>query len=193
MLISITGKLGSGKSTICGKLSDTYGFEIFSTGSINREVARKLGISTLELNERLKKDHSLDDEIDSMVTKVSIDRKDDKLIFDSRMAWHFAVDTFKVFLTIDPMVAAERVMKNQRGAEERYDSVEDACAGLTKRGNVERERFMQIYGVDYFDPNNYNIIVDTTTRTPDEIVNIIINNFESYCKDKDAFDSPKVF
>ena len=100
MLISITGKLGSGKSTICGILSERYGYEIFSTGSINREVARKLGITTLELNERLKIDHSLDDEIDGTVTRISIERKDDKLIFDSRMAWHFAKDTFKIFLTI---------------------------------------------------------------------------------------------
>ena len=191
MLISITGKLGSGKSTICNILKDRYGFEIFSTGSINREVARKLGITTLELNERLKIDHSLDDEIDGTVTRISKERKDDKLIFDSRMAWHFAVDTFKVFLTIDPTVAAERVMKNQRGAEERYESVEDARAGLIKRGDVERERFMQIYGVDYFDPNNYNVIVDTTTRTPEEIVNIIMEAFDSYSSKPESFVSPQ--
>ena len=52
------------------------------------------------------------------------------MIFDSRMAWHFAKDTFKIFLTIDPMEAATRVMKNQRGAEEHYTSVEDACEML---------------------------------------------------------------
>ena len=192
MLISITGKLGSGKSTVCGILNEKYGFEIFSTGSINREVARKLGITTLELNERLKIDHSLDDEIDNTVTRISIERKDDKLIFDSRMAWHFAKDTFKVFLTIDPLVAAERVMKNQRGEEERYSSVEDACEGLIKRGNVERERFLQIYGVDYFDSNNYNLIVETTSRTPDEIVSIIMKEFESYSNNSAAFTSPKI-
>ncbi len=191
MLISITGKLGSGKSTICGILSEKYGYEIFSTGSINREVARKLGITTLELNERLKIDHSLDDEIDSTVTRLSIEKKDEKLIFDSRMAWHFAKDTFKIFLTIDPMEAARRVMLNQRGAEERYESVEEACAGLIKRGNVERERFIQIYGVDYFDNNNYNLIVDTTSRTPEEIVNIIMMNYELYCADSKAYGEPK--
>ena len=192
MLISITGRLGSGKSTVCNIMKERYGFEIFSTGTINREYARRLGITTLELNKRLNEDPSLDHEIDGTVTKLSEERKDDKLIFDSRMAWHFAKNTFKIFLTIDPMVAADRVMKNQRGAEERYESVEDACAGLIKRGNVERERFMQIYGVDYFDPNNYNLIVDTTTRTPEEIVNIIVENFESYCSDSAAFTSPKI-
>lgn len=191
MLISITGKLGSGKSTICGILKERYGFEIFSTGTINREFARRLGITTLELNERLKEDPSLDKEIDGTVTKLSIEKKDEKLIFDSRMAWHFAKDTFKIFLTIDPMEAATRVMKNQRGAEERYDSVEDACNGLIKRGNVERERFIQIYGVDYFDHNNYNLIVDTTSRTPEEIVAIIVENYESYCAGAEAYVSPK--
>ena len=191
MLISITGRLGSGKSTVCGILNQKYGFEIFSTGTINREFARRLGITTLELNEKLKEDPSLDKEIDGTVTKLSIEKKDEKLIFDSRMAWHFAKDTFKIFLTIDPMEAATRVMKNQRGAEEHYTSVEDACEGLIKRGNVERERFIQIYGVDYFDHNNYDLIVDTTSRTPEEIVSIIIENYESYCADQAAYVSPK--
>ena len=191
MLISITGKLGSGKSTICGILKEKYGFDIFSTGTINREFARKLGISTLELNERLKADPALDKEIDATVTRLSIEKKDEKLIFDSRMAWHFAKDTFKIFLTIDPMEAARRVMNNQRGAEERYETVEDACNGLLKRGSVERERFIQIYGVDYFDANNFDLIVDTTSRTPDEIVNIIMENYESYLNDRASYVSPK--
>ena len=193
MLISITGKLGSGKSTVCNILKERYGFEIFSTGTINREFARRLGISTLELNERLKEDPALDKEIDGTVTKLSVEKKDEKLIFDSRMAWHFAKDTFKIFLTIDPMEAATRVMKNQRGAEEHYETVEDACNGLLKRGSVERERFIQIYGVDYFDHNNFDLIVDTTSRTPDEIVAIIIENYESYCNDKEAYVSPKEY
>ncbi|MBR3686047.1 MAG: cytidylate kinase family protein [Clostridia bacterium] len=191
MLMSITGKLGSGKSTVCSILKEKYGFEIFSTGTINREYARRLGITTLELNERLKSDPALDKEIDGTVTKLSIEKKDEKLVFDSRMAWHFAKDTFKIFLTIDPMEAATRVMKDQRGAEEHYDSVEDACQGLVKRGNVERERFIQIYGVDYFDHNNFNLVVDTTSRTPEEIVGIIIENYESYCADANSFVSPK--
>ena len=40
MHISITGKLGSGKSTVCHLIHDLYGYEIFSTGAIQREVAR---------------------------------------------------------------------------------------------------------------------------------------------------------
>lgn len=192
MLISITGKLGSGKSTVCNILKERYGFEIFSTGTINREFARRLGITTLELNKRLKDDPALDKEIDGTVTKLAEEKKDEKLIFDSRMAWHFAKNTFKIFLTIDPMEAAVRVMKNQRGSEEHYDSVEEACEKLVERSQVERDRFLDIYGVDYHDHNNFNIVVDTTKRTPEEIVDIIMTNFESYCSSPESFVSPKV-
>lgn len=191
MLISITGKLGSGKSTICGIMKERYGYEIFSTGVINREYARRLGITTLELNKRLNDDPTLDREIDSLVTKISIERKDDQLIFDSRMAWHFAVNTFKIFLTIDPMEAARRVMLNQRGEEERYTDVNDACEKLVERSTVERARFLDIYNQDYYDYSNFNLVVDTTRRAPDEIVDIIMAVFEEYQKSPETFVSPR--
>ena len=192
MLISITGRLGSGKSTVCNIMKERYGFEIFSTGVINREFARRLGITTLELNKRLKEDPALDHEIDGTVTKLSEERKDDKLIFDSRMAWHFAKDTFKIFLTIDPMEAARRVMLNQRGAEEHYESVEEACEKLVERSRVERDRFVDIYGVDYYDYNNFNVVVDTTSRTPEEVVAIIMEYYEKYSADKSSITSPTI-
>lgn len=186
MHISITGKLGSGKSTVCHMIRDTYGYEIFSTGAIQREVARERGITTLELNRLMETDHSLDNIIDTTTTKLSRERKGDKLIFDSRMAWHFAENTFKIFLTIDPAVAAARVMANQRGDEEKYATVEEARDGLIERSRVEQARFIQLYGVDYYDFNNYNLVVDTSRRTPEEVVSIIWSAFQAYEKDPAA-------
>ena len=192
MLISITGKLGSGKSTICNLLKDRYGFEIYSTGAFQREVAREMGITTLELNKRLREDPSLDYVIDDAVKKLSIERAQDKLIFDSRMAWHFAEKSFKIFLTIDPREAARRVMLNQRGSEEFYTSEDEACEKLIERSQVEQARFMQIYGVDYYDFNNFDLIVDTTARTPDEIFDIIVAAYESYVADEASY-TRKIF
>ena len=183
MHISITGNLGSGKSTICNLIKERYGFEIFSTGAIQREVAREKGITTLELNELMKIDHSLDDIIDTTTTRLSVERADDKLIFDSRMAWHFATNTFKIFVTVDPMVAAERVMAGQRGCEECYSCVEEARDHLVKRSLVEQERFKTLYGVDYYDYNNYNLVVDSSHRTPEEVLDIIWTSYEAYCAD----------
>ena len=187
MLISITGKLGSGKSTVCNLLKDRYGFEIYSTGAFQREVARSMGITTLELNKRLREDPSLDYVIDDAVKKLSIERAQDKLIFDSRMAWHFADKSFKIFLTIEPCEAARRVMLNQRGSEEFYADEDEACAKLIERSQVEQARFMQIYGVDYYDFNNFDLIVDTTRRTPEEILDIIMAAYNAYVTDEASY------
>ena len=183
MQISITGKLGSGKSTVCKMIRDRYDYEIFSTGAIQREVAREMGISTLELNKRMKQDHSLDTRIDEATTRLSRERRDCRLIFDSRMAWHFAEDTFKIFLTVDPTVAAQRVMANPRDSEERYRSVEEARDKLVERSRVEQSRFRERYGVDYCDYGNYNLVVDSSARTPEEIVDIIWEAFRAYQND----------
>ncbi len=193
MLMSITGRLGSGKSTVCNILKERYGFEIYSTGAVQREYARGLGISTLELNKRMEEHPNLDAEIDNMVTKISIERKDEKLIFDSRMAWHFAKNTFKIFLTIEPEEAACRVMKNQRGDEEKYACVGEACEKLVERSKIERARFKDIYGVDYYDYNNFNIVIDTTCKTPDEVVAIIVENHTKYLENPEEYNTPHIF
>ena len=151
--------------------------------AIQREVAREMGISTLELNKRMKQDHSLDTRIDEATTRLSRERRDCRLIFDSRMAWHFAEDTFKIFLTVDPTVAAQRVMANPRDSEERYRSVEEARDKLVERSRVEQSRFRELYGVDYCDYGNYNLVVDSSARTPEEIVDIIWEAFRAYQND----------
>ena len=160
MQISITGKLGSGKSTVCKMIRDRYDYEIFSTGAIQREVAREMGISTLELNKRMKQDHSLDTRIDEATTRLSRERRDCRLT-----------------------VAAQRVMANPRDSEERYRSVEEARDKLVERSRVEQSRFRELYGVDYCDYGNYNLVVDSSARTPEEIVDIIWEAFRAYQND----------
>lgn len=195
MHITITGKLGSGKSTVAKKLVELYGFEIFSTGAILRAAAAERGMDVLELNKelsaKLDSDRSMDDLIDNTTIRVAAERKDDKLIFDSRMAWHFVPDSFKVFVTVEPRVAAERVMKDPRPGEPAED-VDELCAELVERSKVEQSRFMQLYGVDYYDYNNFNLVVDSSRRTPDEIVTLIWEGFNAYMQDPAGYGHKEI-
>ena len=45
--ISIAGDLGSGKSTIAKKLTKKFGCRQYSTGDIQREIAKKLKMSVV--------------------------------------------------------------------------------------------------------------------------------------------------
>jgi len=184
MHISIAGRLGSGKSTIANILKDEHGFEIYSTGAIHREIASQHEVSTLEMNQLMAKDTSFDNAIDDAVTRISIERCDETIIFDSRMAWKFAANSFKVFVTVDPLEAASRVMSRRGGVEE-YTSLEDAKTKLIERGRLENERFVDIYGVNNFCYSNYNLVIDSTFATADELAGIIYNKFLEYCESGD--------
>jgi len=189
MHIAISGKLGSGKSTVCGILNKDHGLEIYSTGKIQRAIAEKMGITTLELNRRMALDPKLDHEIDDTVNEISRRRSDECLVFDSRMAWHFAENAYKVYMYVDPTVAAKRVMGDDRGNVEKYRDVEDACAQLKARSEEENRRYKEIYGVDNFDYANYDLIVDSTSADQFETAKLIMDSFGK--KESGIFLSPK--
>lgn len=175
MFLTITGKLGSGKSTICKLLAEKHGFKIYSTGEIQRKIALEMGISTLELNELMRKDSKYDDLIDNEVVRISHECKSENIIFDSRMAFHFVEDAYDIFATIDPLEAARRVMKSPRGSEETYQDERDAELKLLERSKIENIRFKEIYKIDNLDYMNYNLIIDTTWNTPEALANIIFD------------------
>ena len=195
MHITIAGKLGSGKSTVSKILAEKYGFEIYSTGKIQRKIAAELGISTLEMNELMCKDNSYDYKIDNAVAEISEETTDRSIIFDSRMAWHFAKNSFRVFMYVDPMVAAKRVFNDDRGAVEKYSSIEDANSQLLERSMNENRRFKEIYNVDNFDYGNYDMVIDASYTSPEYISECIYNNFKNHineiCKENIILMSPK--
>ncbi len=180
MHITITGNLGSGKSTICKLLNEKYQFEVYSTGKVQRELARQMNMTTLELNQLMCSDKKYDTMIDDATTKISRERKAEDIIFDSRLAWHFVEQSFKVFVSVSLNIAAERVMNDQRGAEEKYSSFEEAKKLLAERAATESIRYKDIYNLNYMDFSNYNLIIDSTDCLPDKITEIIIKEAKEY-------------
>ncbi len=192
MHITITGNLGSGKSTICKILEDKYGFEIFSTGKVQREIAREMNITTLEMNQLMCSDRKYDTMIDDATARISRENRDKNIIFDSRLAWHFVEQSFKVFISVSLDVAAERVMNDNRGKEEKYTSITEAKEMLAARAETEDKRYKEMYNLNYFDFSNYNLVIDSTCSTPEKIASIIIQEakqFENAMKDRAVYEA----
>ncbi len=183
MHITITGRLGSGKSTAAKIIVEKYGYHYYSTGTIMRELAKEAGISILEYNQRCVDDPTEDRKIDDRTRAFAIEHRDEKLVFDSRMAWFFAPDTFKVYVTVDPAVAASRVNIDPRPGEPNSE-VEIYCE-LEERSKVEQARFIKFYGeaADYYNWQNFNLIVDSTHRSAEEVADIIWEAYRAYCED----------
>ncbi len=180
MHITLTGNLGSGKSTIAKIMSDHYGYTIYSTGKIQRELAEERGLTVLEMNKLMQQDHSFDNIIDEKVTQLSRDSEKD-LFIDSRLAWHFAERAFKVFLSVSIDEAARRVYNDdKRGEVETYSSIEDAKKNLIERARTEDVRYKDIYGLDYFNLNNYDLVLDSTFTKPEVLASVLLNEKKRY-------------
>lgn len=170
--ISITGDLGSGKSTVCKVLRDTYGLNVYSIGQIQRSLAQKYNMDVLAFNKYMESHPEIDEEIDTELTEIG--KRDEDMVLDSRMAWHFVPDSFKVYLSVDPDEAARRVMNDQRGNVETYGCHADARDCLIERKKSENLRYITKYGVDCSKPENYDLIIDTTAMSPEEVASRIM-------------------
>ncbi len=180
MHITLTGNLGSGKSTIAKIMAEKFGYTIYSTGKIQRELAEERGLTVLEMNKLMQQDHSYDNIIDEKVTELS-KNSDKELFFDSRLAWHFAEKSFKVFLSVGIDEAARRVFNDdKRGDVEKYKSQEEAKVNLIERARTEDVRYKEIYGLDYFNMNNYDLVLDSTYTKPELLAEVLINEKKKY-------------
>ncbi|MAS87554.1 MAG: hypothetical protein CMH30_06220 [Micavibrio sp.] len=175
-IVTLTGDLGSGKSSLSKLLCASLKAEYYSTGFAQRAIADKMGISTLELNKLADTDSSIDDKIDGVFKDLAQTKTN--LVVDSRMAWHFLPRSFKIRLKVNPFIAAERVMKDDKRQSEAYDSVEQAVDMIEQRKKSERERFLRYYNVDIYDDSNYDLIIDTSGKTMDQVFKKVLAAIE---------------
>lgn len=183
MNITITGNLGSGKSSVA-KILKERDYEYSSTGNIFRQLAMEKGLSVEEFNRQVNEaakrgDHSVDKMIDDTTTRIAKER--DRVVFDSRLAWHFAPESFKVFIITDIDEASRRVFHDSlRANSESYESQEACRKALINRQKLETVRYKDIYDIDYYDMNNYNLVIESTNASPDEIAQEILDKMEEY-------------
>lgn len=183
MNITITGNLGSGKSSVA-KILTERGYEYSSTGNVFRQLAMEKGMSVEEFNKLVNEaasrgDHSVDRMIDDTTTKISKER--DNVVFDSRLAWHFAVNSFKVFIITDIDEASRRVFNDSlRASSESYESQDVCKKALINRQKLEMVRYKEVYDIDYYDMSNYNLVIESTSASPDEITQEILDRMAEF-------------
>ncbi|MDE6313346.1 MAG: dephospho-CoA kinase [Lachnospiraceae bacterium] len=177
MNITLTGNLGSGKTTICNILQE-QGYEIVSTGKIFRQIAEEKNVTVIELNKMAEQDRSIDDLLDHRTAQLG--ETLNHVVFDSRLAWNFVPDSFKVFLLVETEEAARRVFQDSERNAESYDSVAGAREGLIHRANLEKNRFQELYSINYYNAANYNLVIESTKANPEEIAKEILRQFEIY-------------
>ncbi len=175
MRVIIAGSAGSGKSTVAKLLAKKLGYKHYSMGDFQREIAEEKGISLLELGKLEERDRSLDEEVDQR--QIRLGREEDNFVIDSRLGFHFIPDSIKIFLDADFEERAKRILSDKIRKEHNVD-LENTKEHMKVRKASEKKRYKEYYDIDPYDKSNYDLIVDATSITPEEVVEKIIEFVE---------------
>jgi predicted cytidylate kinase len=170
MIITIGGPPGSGKTTVAKLVSKELDLEIVVIGEVFRSIAKERGCTLAEMGEIASKDHSIDSKIDEQTIKIA---QKDNIVLEGRLAGVMLhknnIPSFKVWLDADPIVRAQRIGKREGG------DMEALAKRIQEREDCEKKRYMDIYGISLEDKTIYDLIINTSDITPEDIAEIILD------------------
>jgi cytidylate kinase len=181
-IITIAGKPGSGKSTTSKKLCGKLGYERFSSGDFFREVGLKRGLDLATLSSLAEKDKSIDELTDQKVREMG---EKENIIVESRLAFHWIPDSFKVYLDLDLKTCAERMFKDLeinpiRKESEHCDSLEEMERKLAARFESEKKRYREMYGIDPQDLSQYDLVINTSENSVENVSTQIESAYKAW-------------
>lgn len=178
-IITITGDLASGKGTVTNLLKEELGYEIYRNGEYFRKLAKEKGMSVTEFNEYVKAYPEIDIQIETSAKEYATTH--DNLIIDARLGWYVVPDSFKIYLRVDIDEAAKRAFFDPNRKEtEKFDSIEEQKQDMILRYNLENQRYFEVYGVRKENMANYNLVIDTTNFTPEEVKEQILEEYYNW-------------
>ena len=180
-IISITGDIASGKGAVSKILSEKLNYSIYKNGEFFRSLAKEHNMTVKEFNIYCESHPDIDFMIENSAKEYSLNHDD--FIIDARLGWYAVPDSFKVYLKVDIEESARRLLADStRGKVEHYTSFEEAVNEISERFRLENERYYKLYKVHKEDISNYDIVIDTTHISPEEVAKIVEENYYNWLK-----------
>lgn len=182
-LITIGGLPGSGKSTVKNLLAERLGYETFSTGEFTRTLAVERGMTLEAFNEEVAKNKDLDLRIDRELERI--EAEEDNMVVDSHLAFYFVPSAFTVFLELDLAEGARRIFEDtdselRQKSGDTMQTLDEALARTQKRVENHRTRYKKHYGIDPYDSSQYDLVVNTQDRAPDEVADLVYDAYQAW-------------
>lgn len=149
MIIAVTGTPGVGKTTVSKLLAEKLGYEYVNL----RDYALEKGIGEMKGDE-------LEVEVDELAYNFEKDFKGKNVVVDGHLS-HFLNADLVIVLRANPKLIAERLKERGYSREKLGE-------------NVEAE-LVDVILVEALEENENVIEVDTTGKTPEEVVEEILD------------------
>lgn len=162
--ITLSGCVGSGKTTIGRLLAERLKWNFTSIGNRTRAFAESKGMRIVEFQAHCLDHPELDKQLDAEFSGEC--NSADRLVIDYRLGFKFIADAYHIFLKISEATAEERLKAANR-ATESFKTVKE-------RNDSFHKQFVNAYGVDYTEEKHYDLVVDVEKYpSPEAIVDFI--------------------
>ena len=174
MKITIGGLPGSGTSTVARQLARKLKLQHIDAGDIWDEMAAARNTDVTGLNLLGESDPSIDKELDERMLGYA--KTKDNVILEGRIIGWLShqndLDNFKIWFDCPLETRIQRVKKR-----EGVDMAEIKDDTKT-RENSEAKRYKEYYNIDIADHSIYDLVVDSSVKTPPEIVEFVLHKLE---------------
>lgn len=166
-LYTVSGPPGSGTSTASMLLAARLGCPRVDAGTLFRELAAEAGVTLEQFGQMAESDHRVDLQLDARMIEIARTRGA-CIVLEGRLTGVLLRrENIKCFST---WIDAPEDVRATRIAERDSIPVEAALERLRLREESERRRYSRIYGVNHDDSSLYDLAIDSSRLSPDEIV-----------------------
>lgn len=182
-IITISGKPGSGKSSTADRVAELLGYTRHSSGDVVRKYVAQHNITLRAYNDQAHENHELDARVDENLRDLR-DKKD--IVIDSRLGFYWIPESFKVYLDLDLDTATARIYKDMTlHREGEVENAEASSLGavaqqVRRRMTVEQHRFRSLYGVDPFNTENFDLIINTSRNDPQSVAITVFDYYKKW-------------
>ncbi|PKL08303.1 MAG: cytidylate kinase [Spirochaetae bacterium HGW-Spirochaetae-7] len=163
-IIAISGKSGCGNSTVSRLVAERL--ERRFVNYTFHTMAKEMGVPFAKLLEMASADASYDMTLDEH--QVAMAHEGDCVVGSRLAIWLVRDAALKVYLHASSEVRAERIRKREGG---------ESAAVLTftkHRDEVDRERYLSIYGIDNDRYDFADLVINTERMTPERIAEVVV-------------------
>jgi cytidylate kinase len=178
--IAISGRIGTGKSTLAEQLAASLGWDILDGGKIFRKIAKDLNISIVD---KSKIPDKLDMEFEEKVKQMLIKEKNH--VVQSHLAGFVAQGiegVYKILVVCEnnegedkPSIRIDRLMNRD------LISAADAKYELHKREQEHLDKFRRLYVANdptwvYWDKKYFDLVVNTFSLNRKEALDFVLDH-----------------
>lgn len=181
-IITITGETGSGVSSVTRLLSDALDYRRFSAGGLFRNIALHRNMTLKQLNDYAGRNRVIDREIDTLIRKLG---EGSEIVLDARLGYYWIHDSFRVFLKVDPEIAAKRISKEMMEGSRHGEgaaTMEQSIVSIERQMQSAKKRYFNDYGIDINNTRQFDLIINTNDKTPEDVVKLIKSQYRAWLR-----------